>query len=91
MEMNKLRLILAIIICATMIGANIMFSSNGNEKFTNISLADIELIATANAEGGGPGSGYHMVWTGHCYICQEQEGLTCDVSSQCCYDQEPYC
>jgi len=87
--MKKMKLIFAIIVCTLIIGANGIVNMNKNGNVSIVNLNDLKLVATANAEDNAPN--YERVWSGSCWVCYPTELMSCSISSQCCYDQEPYC
>jgi hypothetical protein len=86
--MKKIKLIFTTIVCIAMIVVNIISNSQG--KIFSVSLSNIELIATANAESGCI-SGFELKWNGHCWLCENCSNICCEISDQCCDNQPPYC
>ena len=89
--MKKIKLIFTTIVCITMIVVNIISNSNGNDIFS-VSLSNIVLNATADPEVDS-GNGYELIWNGHCNVCTRAWSTqsNCDISAQCCDNQQPYC
>lgn len=76
---------------ALMILFNAINPNLGDENLNNISFEDIGKVALAGGEEGS-GQYYYMVWTGHCFVCVwSMFDSYCNVSDQCCMDQDPYC
>ena len=85
---RKISILFALIITVTVMTFNfqIAYEENitGSENINLISQnasANVQLVQD-----------YKMVETEHCYVCWPDNPLDfCDISEQCCWDQDPYC
>lgn len=81
---------LFVFLIAVLFTITLTTATNLNKVSTNFNLQTLELIAHANAENGTCTQNYTMSYFGDCDKCVPGN-LCCEVSAQCCENQEPYC
>lgn len=82
----------SIIIGILMIASTLLFNVNKQSLNSNLKLEDLQLVSIANAEDGECTQNFWMILNPNgCQKCWPDFTMCCEVSAQCCENEEPYC